>query len=548
MYNLVEDINKIMDKYEIWPDLKFKAKNVINDGEATDTNDVVNNYKLIGDNIIFDNKPFNYDEMIRDLIFEIYGYAMGKNRQNSQLFIDPYVDHKDTVIILYDIMSYVIEQIKKNPKYSNNKKFKPFMDKVKNLKERCIKEVDEIIVKKREICNETFINNLTQIAIDYFNDINIYPHFKFQFDGRYKKNSFMGINNVNFYNKTSKPQQYNGLLKAMILNVCDILSLTDDDIQNKINLIEKLNQFLKEAIKYNKNLKINIREYNRNIDDLCGKMKDFIKQRYCQDQYSGKTIDDILHEWNNEAKEEKTKSKAEEPQKKKGNNKKRHKKNIPHKTDDKKYDNLNTINISNSKNTTEEDKNIQEEYQEVDSLPDIIPRIQALIKNIPAKDPKKQNSWGLDCHYCKGLDNYTYMEKVHENLQNILEKYNINIQKITSKRRDTIEKFNCLRSAVKKSRAEEDFDNMSIDTRQFYKDNKFNPYKIDFNDIKGNITEHDLKNNLNGNTTEYGLNDDFDNNIMKYYQYDEEEEDEKEINNNDKQKSLDSQKEEGKKI
>ena len=92
MYNLVEDINKIMDKYEIWPDLKFKAKNVINDGEATDTNDVVNNYKLIGDNIIFDNKPFNYDEMIRDLIFEIYGYAMGKNRQNSQLFIDPYVD------------------------------------------------------------------------------------------------------------------------------------------------------------------------------------------------------------------------------------------------------------------------------------------------------------------------------------------------------------------------------------------------------------------------------------------------------------------------
>ena len=202
----------------------------------------------------------------------------------------------------------------------------------------------------------------------------------------------------------------------------------------------------------------------------------------------------------------------------------------------------------NSINIVEERKEHPEEYQEVDSLPNIMPRIQALIKDIPEKDSTKQNIWGISYHYCKELDNYTYMEKVYENLHNIFKTHNMNIKKIAGKRRDAIDKFNRLRNAVKNNRKTENFDNMSIDTRNFYKENGYNPYDIDFNDIKGNTTQHDLKNNLNGNTTEYGLNDDFDNNIMKYYQYDEEEEDEKEINNNDKQKSLDSQKEEGKKI
>ena len=60
---------------------------------------------------------------------------------------------------------------------------------------------------------------------------------------------------------------------------------------------------------------------------------------------------------------------------------------------------------------------------------------------------------------------------------------------------------------------------MGIDTRQFYKDNKINPYtyNIDFSDLKGNAKE--------------------------YSEYKQEE-----INNDIETKSLDSQEEEEKKI
>ena len=177
--------------------------------------------------------------------------------------------------------------------------------------------------------------------------------------------------------------------------------------------------------------------------------------------------------------------------------------------------NLNTINFSNSMNN----KELPEEYKEATTLQEIIKRINDIIKTIPEKDHKKQNSWGISYYYCKELDNYTYMEKVYENLQNILKTHNIDIKNITSKRRDTINDFNRLWKAVKKSRTEEDFDKMSIDTRQFYKDNKINPYtyNIDFSDLKGNAKE--------------------------YSEYKQEE-----INNDIETKSLDSQEEEEKKI
>ena len=274
-----------------------------------------------------------------------------------------------------------------------------------------------------------------------------------------------------------------------------------------------------------------------------------LKDKYGKDEYSGQTVDKIINDWENEWKIGEQAEKQKVPGNKKKKNKKKKKSTINQINNDNQSEqnNINTINIGNSINIIDNEQELPDTYQEAKSLSEIIIRINNIVKGIPEKDTKKQNSWGISYHHCKELDNYTYMEKVYENLQNILKTRNIDIKNITSKRRDTINNFNRLWKAVKKSRTEEDFDKMSIDTRQFYKDNKFNPYKIDFNDIKGNITEHDLKNNLKGNTTEYGLNDDFDNNIMKYYQYDEEE-DKKEINNNDKQKSLDSQEEEEKKI